>query len=162
MWSRLISPRVRSIGISGAVAVLLMAAGPAVPQRQSMPVLLRQSGPVRDGSVEIPNLKTASTYSLAFSVRSSASFGPHSRISVDLRQGASELLHKTLHGGDPDFFAMFRVPRDGGAQLRIAVVSPLVAPATYRLRIGRWLESRPDLPVAAGSSPRNLEASGGS
>src|SRR5689334_5255500 len=120
----------------------LLTLAPAAPQPRTLPVLLRKSGPLRDARVAIPDLKTTAAYALLFSVQARNAFGPESRISVDVVQGAGELLHKTLHSGDPDFFALFRVPRDGPAELRILVVSPMSAPATYRLEVSRWTQNR--------------------
>lgn len=133
----------------------LLTLTPAAPQARTRPALLKKSGPLRDARVAIPHLKTTAAYALLFSVQSRKAFGPDSRISVDVMQGAGELLHKTLHGGDPDFFALFRVPRDGPAELRIAVVSPMTAPATYRLEISRWIHTRePAAPVASAPPSR--------
>ncbi len=104
----------------------------------TVPALLKTSGPLRDTTVAIPALRAGQRYALVFSIRSAEAFGEASRVTVDLRQGKDELLHKTLHFDDPDFYALFRAPRDGPAELHIVVVSKMAAPARYRLRVTAW------------------------
>ncbi|HWB99005.1 MAG TPA: hypothetical protein VG672_19990, partial [Bryobacteraceae bacterium] len=120
-----------------ATAASLWAANP-----YSLPVVLKKTGPVESGKIAIPNLKAGTPYSLLFSIRTPRVFGDDSRISVDLTQGHSELMHKTLHMGDPDVFAVFHVPRDGAAEVSLAIVSKLARPATYSLEVHRWPASR--------------------
>ena len=83
-------------------------------------------------------MKAGAPYSILFAVHSPRAFGADSQLSVDLTQGAAHLLHKTLHLGDPDLYAMFHVPRDGDAELKVAVVAKLAAPGTYLLEVNRW------------------------
>ncbi len=141
MWSKQTLPRVKSTGIEAclllATAASLWAANP-----YSLPVVLKKTGPVESGKIAIPNLKAGTPYSLLFSIRTPRVFGDDSRISVDLTQGHSELMHKTLHMGDPDVFAVFHVPRDGAAEVSLAIVSKLARPATYSLEVHRWPASR--------------------
>src|ERR1043166_4078871 len=78
----------------------------------SVPSVLKKTGPVRGETIVIPRLKTGAPYSILFAVNSARALGADSQLTVDLSQGASHLLHKTLHLGDPDLYAMFHVPRD--------------------------------------------------
>ncbi len=139
-------------------AIPLLAANP-----YSLPTVLKKSGPVRSSKIVIPNLKAGTPYSLLLSISTPRVFGADSRVSVDVTQGGAELVHKTLHLGDPDLFAVFHVPQDGAAQVNLAVLSSLAAPATYSLEVHRWpashnLEQEPNNrwqdanPVALGDS----------
>src|SRR5581483_11913461 len=154
MWSRRTWFRVKNIGTdrnsrsNGACFLLAaaIAAGAsglwAGNNPYSLPTILKQSGTVRSGRIALPALKTSSAYSILFSIRSPRVFESGSRITVDLTQGKTELLHKTLHLGDPDLYAIFHVPRDGPAELRIGVPAKLDSPANYVLQINRWPQSR--------------------
>jgi HEAT repeat protein len=104
----------------------------------ALPSVLKKTGQVHAETIVIPRLKAGGPYSILFSVRSPGVFGADSQISVDLSQGAAHLLHKTLHLGDPDFYAMFHVPRDGDAELKVGVPLKLAAPANYVLEVNRW------------------------
>ena len=148
MWSKRILPKAKSIGAScGApaiVAALLLFGAPA-PTRAANPYsltsVLRKSGPVRSGLIRIPGLKASTPYSLLLSIRTPRVFGSDSRVIVDLKQGGAELLHKTLHLGDPDFYALFHVPKNGRAELSLEVTN-LDGPATYLLQVNRWPRNR--------------------
>ena len=107
-------------------------------QSYSVPSVLKKTGPVRAETIAIPRLKAGAPYSILFAIHSPRAFGADSQSSVDLSQGPAHLLHKTLHLGDPDLYAMFHVPRDGDAQLKVAVVAKLAAPGTYLLEVNRW------------------------
>jgi hypothetical protein len=124
-------------GVFLLVVVPLLARSP-----YSLPPVLRKSGPVRSVKIAIPNLKAATPYAILLAIRTEQVFGAESRIGVDLTQNGSELIHKTLHMGDPDLFALFRVPKDGAAELNLEVLSKLAAPGTYLLEVHRWPTSR--------------------
>src|SRR5215813_1916812 len=100
---------------------LTLACALAATNPYSVPSVLKKTGQVHAGTITIPRLKTGAPYSILFAVQSPAAFGADSQITVDLSQGPAHLLHKTLHLGDPDLYAMFHVPRDGDAQFKVAV-----------------------------------------
>ena len=102
----------------------------------TLPSVLKKTGAVHAETISIPRLKAGAAYSILFAVHSPSAFGSESRIAVDLAQGPAHLLHKTLHLGDPDFYAMFHVPADGDAQLRVAVEGKMAG--TYTLQVNRW------------------------
>lgn len=108
----------------------------------SLPTVLKKSGPVRSTKLTIPGLKPAVPYSLLLSIPSPGVFGADSRVSVDLSQKGALLVHKTLHLGDPDLYSIFNVPKSGPAELKIELLSPLAAPATYQLQVNRWPASQ--------------------
>src|SRR5690349_16584487 len=98
---------------------LTLAGALAATNPYSVPSVLRKTGQVHAETIVIPRLKTGGPYSILFAVHSPGAFGADSQIAIDLSQGAAHLLHKTLHLGDPDFYAMFHVPRDGDAELKV-------------------------------------------
>ena len=104
----------------------------------SVPSVLKKTGPVRAETIVIPRLKAGTPYSILFAIHSPGAFGADSQVTVDLSQGPAHLLHKTLHLGDPDLYAMFHVPKDGDAELKRAVLAKLAAPGTYLLEVNRW------------------------
>ena len=137
MLLKRIWPRAKSIGISAA----LLYAATAMGASPSVPVVLKKTGTLAAGKIAIPGLKASAAYSLLFSVDSPRAFGPATQVLLDLRQGPAELVHKTLHMGDPDLYAMFHVPRNGPAELRIQVVSTFEGRPGYRLQVNRWPDS---------------------
>jgi len=120
------------------LAALSLATGFAATNSYSVLSVLKKSGQVRGGTIVIPSLKAGTPYSLLFSIQSPRSFGSDSRLSLELTQGAATLVHKTLHVGDPDLYALFHVPKDGDAELKITVVARLATPGTYLLQVNRW------------------------
>jgi hypothetical protein len=119
---------------------ILLIAGTALAATNpySLPAVLKKSGPVRAQTIVIPRLKAATPYSLLFSVQSPRVFGADSRLSLDITQGPAHIVHKTLHLGDADLYAMFHVPKDGDAELKIVILSKLASPGTYLLQVNRW------------------------
>src|SRR5690348_9920980 len=107
----------------------------------SVPSVLKKTGHVHAETIAIPRLKAAARYSILFAVQSPGVFSADSQIAVDLSQGPAHLLHKTLHLGDPDLYAMFHVPKDGDAELKVAVISKLAASGNYVLEVNRWRQS---------------------
>jgi hypothetical protein len=133
-------------------AALLAAAG--TPHAYSLPEILSKSGPVRTERVRVPALNPAKTYSLLFSISSPAALSPDTRIEVTLADGAIVLASKTLHLGDPDFYAPFHVDRVTHPELRIKAAA--ASPAHYTLRINEW----PDSPsLSRGENHRWQDAS---
>src|SRR5689334_11968775 len=112
---------------------LSVASAAAATNPFSVPALVKKSGPVRAGTIAIPRLKAGARYSILFAINTPRAFAADSQLSVDLSQGAAHLLHKTLHLGDPDLYAMFHVPKDGDAELKVAVVGKLATAGTYTL-----------------------------
>ncbi len=96
--------------ISWITACLTLASAPGATNPYAVPNVLKKTGQVHAETIAIPRLKAASTYSILFAVHSPGAFGADSQLAVDLSQGPAHLLHKTLHLGDPDLYAMFHVP----------------------------------------------------
>ena len=97
-------------------------------------VLVRY-GDLRESTIRLRELKPDVSYSLLFSIESPAAFDSASLVDVKLVSGAGVLLEKTLHVGDPDLYAPFRLKRPGATALRIVAPS---SRARYRLQINRW------------------------
>ena len=108
----------------------------------SVPSVLKKTGPVRAETIAIPRLKAGTPYSILFAIHAPGAFSAESQVTVDLSQGPAHLLHKTLHLGDPDLYAMFHVPTDGEAQLRVTVLAKLAASGTYTLEVNHWSGSQ--------------------
>jgi hypothetical protein len=123
------------------LAFLVSAFAAAATNPYSVPSVLRKTGQVRAETIVIPHLKAGTPYSLLFALQSPRSFAATSQLSLDLVQGPASLVHKTLHLGDPDLYAMFRVPKDGDAELKIAVLAKMAAAGTYVLEVHRWMPS---------------------
>ena len=81
-----------------------------------LPVLLC----AEDRTIRLTELKADSGYRLLFSVESPSALGPSERIHVTLVSGPDVLLEKTLHAGDPDLYAPFRLKRDGAPELHVS------------------------------------------
>lgn len=125
--------------MAALVAGALAAAG--APQAYSVPEILLKSGavPERIELIRTPALNPGKIYTLLFSIDSPEKLQPASRIEITLSDGQATLAGKTLHLGDPDFYAPFHVDHAGHAQLRIdATSSP---GAHYSLRIHEWPNS---------------------
>ena len=120
------------------IVFVCASAALAATNPYSVPGVLKKTGAVRAETIAIPHLKAGTPYSILFSVHSPGAFGADSQVALDLSQGPAHLLHKTLHLGDPDLYAMFHVPTDGDAQLRVAVVAKLASAGTYTLEVHRW------------------------
>ncbi len=106
-------------------------------------VLTSRTAPVRSETITLPNLGTNNQYSLLYSLNS---FREPTMVSIEVRQGDTLLASKTLHVGDPDYYTQFRVPRAGGATVKITASHPA---GNYSLQVNRWplsaqLKSEPD------------------
>lgn len=111
-------------------------AAPDSSRSFSVPEVVSKSGPLGRQNFRLPALSPAKTYTLLFSIDSAAALGPESRIQVTLREGVAVLASKTLHLGDPDFYAPFHVSRGGRPELRIDASS--TAGGHWVLRINEW------------------------
>lgn len=109
------------------------------PRDYSVHEILSKSGPAQTQSVRLPALDPGKTYSLLFSIDSPSELQPDSRIQVTLLDDQTPLAAKTLHLGDPDFYAPFHVGHATRPELHIqATASPT---AHYSLRINEWPSS---------------------
>src|SRR5581483_494862 len=127
--------------ISWITACLTLASAPGATNPYAVPNVLKKTGQVHAETIAIPRLKAASTYSILFAVHSPGAFGADSQLAVDLSQGPAHLLHKTLHLGDPDLYAMFHVPKNGDAELKITILAKLASAGHYLLEVNRWPDS---------------------
>jgi len=118
-------------------AALLAAAD--TPHAYSLPEILAKAGPVRTETLRVPALNPAKTYSVLFSINSPAVLSPDTRIEVTLADGATVLASKTLHLGDPDFYAPFHVNHVTRPELRIKATSANAA--HYTVHINEWPDS---------------------
>ena len=116
-----------------ASSIAWCAAGP-----YPVPRITEKAGEIRTGEIPLPRLAPGHTYTLLFSVASPASFGADSRLGVTLADGTGTLASKTLHAGDPDFYAPFHVVQATSPVLRLAVTG---LTGRYTLRINQWPES---------------------
>ncbi len=94
------------------------------------------TGEIRTGHVPL-HLKGVGTYSILFSV-SPASFQPDSRLEVTLADGRRVLLSKTLHAGDCDLYAPFRLAKGATPELRLTTTG---VSGPYSLQINPVPES---------------------
>jgi hypothetical protein len=104
-----------------------------------VPRIFTKSGPVKTELVPLPQLSPDKTYSLLFSIASPGALQPESRIEVTLSDASSTIVSKTLHLGDPDFYAPFHVNRATRPDLRITAVSS--SAAHYSFQINEWPDS---------------------
>jgi hypothetical protein len=112
------------------------------PNAYSVHEILAKSGVAQTQSIRIPALDPAKTYTLLFSIDSPAELTPESRIEISLVDGPAALLSKTLHLGDPDFYAPFHVVNAVGhiSRPELRITAPGAA-AHYSLRINEWPDS---------------------
>lgn len=126
----------------------------------SLPSVLSKTGAVRSESIPLERLSPANQYSLLYSISPLSSLDSDARVQVEVRQGKTVLASKTLHAGDPDFYAQFRVPQAGNATV---VVDVRQASGKYVLQVNRWpasplVKSLPDhrwqdaLPISLGKT----------
>lgn len=108
---------------------------PLAVSAASLATLVHSTGPLRSGTVTLPNLSPTSQYSLLYSLSPLRKLRPNARVALQLRQGDAVLAAKTLHAGDPDYYVQFRVPASGTATLSVSAVE---APVEYTLQVNRW------------------------
>ena len=88
-----------------------------------------------DFCVPLVALDPDSQYSVLYSLTSLTGLGPDARVEVEGRQENVVLASRTLHAGDADYYAQFRVPKAGRATV---VVRPTHASGNYVLHVNRW------------------------
>ncbi len=118
------------------LAASLVALSASAPY--SVEAVMAKSGDIRTGTVPLPNLAAGRSYSLLFSIASPASFSPDARLEVTVAVGNRVLLSKTLHAGDPDFYAPFHLSQAAAPELRLA---PIGLTGHYTLQVNRLPES---------------------
>ena len=80
----------------------------------SLPVLLSKAAAVRTETISLRGVDRDHQYSVLYSLTSLAAMGT---VDVEIRQGSRILTAKTLHSGDADFYAQFRLPESGPASI---------------------------------------------
>ncbi len=118
---------------------IALAAAAQTPRDYSVHEVLSKSGAVQTQAIRLPALDSGKTYSILFSIDSAATLQPESRIEVTLIDGEAAIVSKTLHLGDPDFYAPFHVSRPTAPQFRIA--ASVAGGAHYTLRVNEWPDS---------------------
>jgi hypothetical protein len=120
---------------------LLLAAFSAVatPETSSLRQVLARSGSLSSQSIRLSALDPAKAYTLLFSINSPASLQSESRIATTLSDGSAVLAEKTLHLGDPDFYAPFHVVQSVVPELRITAAS--ISGARFLLQVNEWSNS---------------------
>ena len=112
-----------------------LSAAAALPY--DLPVAFSATGPVRSGVIPLPRVTSPGAYSLLYSVPPAA-LAENARIHMELRAGDTVLVSKTLHSGDADLYAPFRLA-SSAPRLRITVEGRVEG--NYTLRINRWPDS---------------------
>jgi hypothetical protein len=104
----------------------------------SLPVVETRRGELRTETITLRALDTQHQYSVLFSIARLRDLNNNASVRLEVAQGNSILTAKTLHAGDPDLYAHFRVPSNGPAELRIHNNADR---GTYQLQINRWANS---------------------
>jgi Squalene-hopene cyclase C-terminal domain len=107
--------------------LVCLSANPA-----TLPVIVSKSAPVRSETIPLKGLDQKHQYGFLYSLNS---FLPSGAVKVEIRQGGNALASKTLHTGDADFYAQFRLPAPG--PVSIVVTAPVTA-AKYTLQVNQW------------------------
>ena len=105
----------------------------------SLPRIVSRSGPVETGNFVVPRLDPQHQYSLLYSVSPLTGFGSGANVIVEVVDGKSTLVRKTLHAGDPDFYTQFRLSHPGSAIVRVTNNG---AAGTFSLAVNQWPLSR--------------------
>jgi hypothetical protein len=103
-----------------------------------LPVVLAKTGPVRTESLPLSGLRPGNQYSVLYSLDALSGLGPEARVDFEVRQGGEVLLKKTLHAGDGDLYAQFRVAHPGSATLAIRDIN---VTGSYHVQVNRWQKS---------------------
>ena len=114
-------------------ALLALGAFAADESQYSVPQVLAKTTEVRTERFRLPALRAAKTYSLLYSIDSAAHLSPESRVEITVADGANVLAHKTLHLGDPDFYATFHLSKDSRPEMRVTAAA--ISGAQYSLRL---------------------------
>ena len=104
-------------------------------QGANMPELMRKSGDVATETISVQGLDTKSQYSVLYSISSLRSLPAEARVAVEISQGQVNLASKTLHAGDPDFYAQISVPSAGSLTIRVRNQG---ASGKYQLQVNQW------------------------
>ena len=105
------------------LSLSVLAAGLVLPvfaaSPSNLPVVWSTNTPVSTKTIRLAQAARPGTYSLLVSA-SPAGFGENDRLSVEIVQSGQTLVSKTLHAGDADLYAPFRV-ETAGFHLRASV-----------------------------------------
>jgi hypothetical protein len=116
------------------VCATLLICGFAVGK--PLPVIVAaKSRPVRTENVTLRGLQPGNQYSILYSLNSLRDIGPEGRLEIEIRQDSELLAAKTLHAGDADLYAQFRVSHPGGA---IVAIRNTNVTGAYNLQVNRW------------------------
>jgi hypothetical protein len=115
-------------------AAILGIAYTAILSAQVTSVMSKR-GAVRAQVISVPSLNTGHQYSLLYSLQNLSALTQDSRLNIEVRQSAGIVFQKTLHAGDPDVYAQFRVSNSGPAKISI---QPLHVDGQFTLQVNRW------------------------
>lgn len=115
------------------IALMLVTIGFGVGK--PLPVVFQKSGPVKTENIPLDGVRPGHQYSVLYSLDSLRGIPADGRVDVVLRQGADVLLSKTLHTGDADVYAQFRI--SAAAPVTLETKARNVAGA-YHLQVNRW------------------------
>src|SRR5579864_6126565 len=119
------------------LAVLSFAAV-ATAGPYSLEQVISKTGDVRTETIRLPHLEPGRNYTLLFSLSSPASLTIDSHLEVSLGDGTRVLASKSLHAGDPDFYAPFHLSQAAAPELRLSAAG---LTGRYTLQINRWPDS---------------------
>jgi hypothetical protein len=114
---------------------LLLVSLPWLGTTAALTTIVTKSGAVQSETVALGSLSPTESYSFLYSIGSLRGLGPDARVAVEVRQGGAIVAAKTLHAGDADFYAHFRVPQAGAASLAVTAKG---ASGRYSLVVNRW------------------------
>ena len=114
---------------------LLVSAGALSTSAANLTAVLSRTGAVHSETIPLKALDTGHQYSLLYSISPLKSLGPDARVKIELHQGTSVLLSKTLHSGDADYYGQFRVRQSGDVTLHIQATA---ASGNYALQVNQW------------------------
>ncbi len=124
----------RAIAVIPALAALL--AGP-----DKLPTTLEKRGVVdRPATLALERIERGVVYSVAVAAANPRQLLPDGRLRVVIRQGAQDLVAKTLHPGDADLYTLVRFERSGKAALLLTPDG--AGPVKYHATVNRWGAAR--------------------
>ena len=101
-------------------------------QAALLPVIQSKSSTVQSETIPLKGVDQQHQYSVLYSLASPVSSGT---VAVQIRQGTNVLASKTLHAGDADFYAQFRLSQGGPASISVTASG---AAAKYQLQVNQW------------------------
>jgi hypothetical protein len=116
-------------------AVALMVAFCVCVSATEITSLVSRHVSIRPQTILLRGLTANSQYSLLYSVTSLSELTAESRIQVEIHQGTTKLVQKTLHAGDPDYYTQFRVPIAGDASL---IIKPSNVKGDSLFQVNQW------------------------